>query len=380
MKGSMRERLPGVWEVRVYVGVDPVTGTKRVASRQVKGGKREAQVELARFVAELSDPDAAGRRSSTAVTLTRLINEHLAAWDGSATTLASYRSILSNHVEPTIGRLPLAEVDARILDRFYRWLRDEKGLAPSTIKSVHALIRGSFRHAVVWGWVASNPAADARPPTVHRTGIVLPSAVDLAGALAALEARDLEFATFVRVVASTGARRGEVCGLTWGAVDLGDAMMRIDTAVIATTETGVLVQDTKNHVRRSVGLDAVTVEVLGAHQAVMAERAAAVGAVLSGGSFVFSHSPTCDRPWRPDNVSTRWDRIRDGLGLAGVRLHDLRHFQATMLLKAGVPVKNVSKRLGHRDSSTTINVYAQFLEETDRESADLIGKLLARPD
>jgi integrase len=48
-----------------------------------------------------------------------------------------------------------------------------------------------------------------------------------------------------------------------------------------------------------------------------------------------------------------------------------------MLLKAGVPVKNVSKRLGHRDAATTLNVYAQFLEETDRESAAVIGKLLS---
>jgi integrase len=95
---------------------------------------------------------------------------------------------------------------------------------------------------------------------------------------------------------------------------------------------------------------------------------------------VFSHSANGSAPWHPDNVSTKWGQVRTRLGLDTVRLHDLRHLQATMLLKAGVPVKNVSKRLGHRDAATTLNVYAQFLEETDRESAAVMGQVLARPD
>lgn len=75
-------------------------------------------------------------------------------------------------------------------------------------------------------------------------------------------------------------------------------------------------------------------------------------------------------------MSHAWDRTRERVGLTGVRLHDLRHFQATMLLQAGVAVANVSKRIGHRDTATTLNVYAQFLESTDREAASIMGNLL----
>ena len=57
-------------------------------------------------------------------------------------------------------------------------------------------------------------------------------------------------------------------------------------------------------------------------------------------------------------------------------MHDLRHFQATMLLQAGVAVSNISKRIGHRDTATTLNVYSQFLKSADREAADVIGRLL----
>ena len=67
------------------------------------------------------------------------------------------------------------------------------------------------------------------------------------------------------------------------------------------------------------------------------------------------------------------------LGIEGVRLHDLRHLHATQLLAAGIPVRTVSGRLGHANASTTLNVYAHFLEASDREAADVMGGLLQAP-
>lgn len=66
------------------------------------------------------------------------------------------------------------------------------------------------------------------------------------------------------------------------------------------------------------------------------------------------------------------------MGLAGMRLHDLRHFAATRLLAAGIPVRTVRGRLGHSNASTTLSVYAHFLEESDRDAAHAIGELLKR--
>jgi integrase len=64
------------------------------------------------------------------------------------------------------------------------------------------------------------------------------------------------------------------------------------------------------------------------------------------------------------------------LGFKGVRLHDLRHLVATRMLAAGVPLPTVSGRLGHANSSTTLNVYSHFLQASDREAAEVLGKLL----
>jgi integrase len=94
--------------------------------------------------------------------------------------------------------------------------------------------------------------------------------------------------------------------------------------------------------------------------------------------FVFSPELDGSKPWRPYHWTSAWSRLRDRIGIdPAVRLHDLRHFTATRLLDAGVPVKTVSGRLGHARPATTLNVYAHFIPATDRVAADLIGGLLA---
>ena len=77
----------------------------------------------------------------------------------------------------------------------------------------------------------------------------------------------------------------------------------------------------------------------------------------------------------PDTLTGAFARLTKRLGIDGVQLHDLRLAQATALLTAGVPIKSVSSRLGHANASTTLNVYAHALEATDREAADLVGKV-----
>ena len=66
------------------------------------------------------------------------------------------------------------------------------------------------------------------------------------------------------------------------------------------------------------------------------------------------------------------EALTNAMRAHGVRLHDLRHFVATQLLSAGVDVPTVAGRLGHRNAATTLNVYAHFVEQTDRDAADIM--------
>jgi integrase len=375
MAGSLRQRSPGVWELRVFAGRDYVTGRQVSRSETFRGSKRAAERELARLVTEVGKPVGGRELPPNRVTLTQLIELHLAAHKGAPGTVGSYRSLLGRHITPTIGRLRIGAVDVRTLDRFYDHL-ERQGLAASTIRSAHALIRGALRQAVRWGWLATNVARDARPPTVRRDDVRLPTPAQVLCAIEAAEAYDPEFGMFVRLAAATGARRGELCALRWSDVDLDRGVVRIDAAVVTAPGRGIVIKETKTHTRRGVALDVSTASALGRHRDLVRSRAAFGGVAVAPEAFVFSSEVDGGRPWRPEMASHRWDAVRRRIGLDGVRLHDLRHFQATMLLRGGVPVKNVSKRLGHRDAATTLNVYAQFLEEADRQSADLMGRLL----
>jgi integrase len=374
--GSLRQRSPGVWELRVFAGRDAVTGRQVSRSETFRGSKRDAERELARLVTEVGKPVGGRELPPNRVTLTQLIESHLAEHKGAPGTVGSYRSLLVRHIAPTIGRLRIGAVDARTLDRFYDRLENH-GLAASTIRSAHALIRGALRQAVRWGWLSTNVARDARPPTVRRGEVRLPTPAEVVVAIEAADAYDPEFGAFVRLAAATGARRGELCALRWSDVDVDGGVVRIDASVVDAPGAGVVIKETKTHTRRGVALDPSTVSALRRHLELVTLRAVFCGLRLADDAFVFSLEVDGSRPWRPEMASHRWDTVRRRAGLDGVRLHDLRHFQATMLLRAGVPVKNVSKRLGHRDAATTLNVYAQFLEEADRQSADLIGRLLA---
>ena len=92
--------------------------------------------------------------------------------------------------------------------------------------------------------------------------------------------------------------------------------------------------------------------------------------------FVFSPELDGSKPFRPDNVTSFFIRVRDSLGLDGVRLHDLRHFTATQLIGAGVDVRTVAGRLGHSDASVTLRVYSHVIEERDRAAAVIMGRVL----
>lgn len=120
--------------------------------------------------------------------------------------------------------------------------------------------------------------------------------------------------------------------------------------------------------------------MLRAWRAQVEGRANLGGVKLRADGFVFSPELDGSKPWRPYHWTSAWRRLRDRVGLdPSVRLHDLRHFTATRMLDAGVPVKAVSGRLGHARAATTVNVYAHFIPTTDRAAADMMGDLL-RPD
>ncbi|MBV8984545.1 MAG: site-specific integrase [Acidimicrobiia bacterium] len=306
----------------------------------------------------------------------RTVGELVEAWLAHASTrlevatVMSYRTAVGQCL-PHIGAVPLADVSPAVLDALYvRLLAD--GRRASTVHRYHRALHAAFRQGVRWGWLATNPADVASPPRVHRRRIRPPSAADV---VRLIDTAAPDLAVALRVLVATGMRRGEVCGLRWRDVDLAESSIRIETSVVH-GETGLIEKDTKTHAARRLSLDAGTVAVLRAHRHARGRRAVGAGVVLRPDAFVLSDCVDGADPWRPNRLTHAFARLRATLGLDDVRLHDLRHFQATELIAAGVDVRTVAGRLGHADPSVTLKVYAAFMQPADEAAARVIEGLL----
>jgi integrase len=381
MKGHLRQR-GNAWELRAYAGIDPLSNRQKYVTRTFHGGKREAQEALARLVVEVSGGGYAARDATVGDLLRQWLE--LAKPELSPTTARGYDWIIRTYILPTLGSTRLSKLKPSQLDRFYAKLRerggqDGKPLSAATVRQVHAILRRALHQGVRWEWIATNPAAHASPPRVRNHQLDPPDPDGVIRLIEAATADDPDFGCYLLLAATTGARRGELCALTWRDVDLGGRTLRIARNVVEAEHSRLVDKDTKTHASRLIALDAVTTEIVAAHRTRCAGRAAACGVIPHPTSYVFSRDPDGARPWVPNDVTKAFIRLRKRVGLDMVRLHDLRHFAATRLLVAGVPVRTVSGRLGHANAATTLGVYAHFVEQSDRDAAEKLSALVHRP-
>jgi integrase len=152
--------------------------------------------------------------------------------------------------------------------------------------------------------------------------------------------------------------------------------LRIERGIVAGADGQLIDKDTKTHQARRVTLDEETVEVLRAHHDRCLALAAECGGSIGPDAYLFSHEVDFSQPWRPNYATLAFSRLRTELGLSGVNLHHLRHFSATQLLANGIDIRTVSGRLGHANASTTLDIYAQFVEQADERAADALGAML----
>jgi integrase len=173
-----------------------------------------------------------------------------------------------------------------------------------------------------------------------------------------------------------GLRRGELCGLTWSAVDLDAGTLRIEaTRTIVNGQAAPSRPKTAAGLR-SISLDAHLISLLRTLKARQAAEKLAAGPAYEDGGYLVSDE--LGRPYRPDTISGWFDLKVKETGLPRVRLHDCRHTAASLMLAAGVPVKVVSEMLGHAGVAVTLSVYAHVMPGMAEEagaalSASLLG-------
>jgi integrase len=382
MRGHLEGRGKGIWRAKIFIGRDETTGKLRYLTRTVHGTKREAEEVLSQLLVEVSQGTHVAADAGTVAELwTRWFE--LNADRLSPTTRRGYSALLERHILPAFGTRKVRTLRASELDAFYaRLLRTGgeggRSMSPQSVHHVHAVFRSLLNQAVKWGWCGVNPATRASPPKVRRHEFKLPSIDEVITLIQAAEEHDADLGCFLRLAVVTGARRGEVCALRWKNVNLPRGTVSISRSIVDGSNAQLIEKDTKTHASRQIVIDDETAQVLARRWIAAEERAAAFGTSLVADAFMFSDSPDGQLPWRPGRVTLAFRRLCQQNDITGVRLHDFRHFAASTVLGAGVPVKTVSGRLGHANAATTLGVYAHFLESSDAEAAQVLAALLRR--
>lgn len=223
--------------------------------------------------------------------------------------------------------------------------------------------------------LSRNVASVHRPPKVEEREIEILSPEQIGGVLTKLEGHALY--PIVAFALATGARRGELLALTWGDLDLDGATLGIERSV-EETKTGLRIKPPKTRRgRRTITLPQEAVAMLRSHRARQLELRLALGMGKPDAStLVFSTIE--GELLSPDNLSRDWCRVRRSMGLPPVSFHSLRHSHASVLLRAGVDVLAVSRRLGHARASTTLDTYGHALKGADELAATAIEGVLKK--
>jgi len=285
---------------------------------------------------------------------------------------AGYKLYADKKVRPALGRHPIQRLTRAHLRAFYADL-DARGLAPKTVHNVAMFVHKVLADAVEDGLLARNPADGAHSlPRDRESPMRTWSAEQVRAFLAHVDGDRL--AALWRLAATTGMRRGEVLGLRWRDVDLEGATVSVSQARVRGADGLVYGPPKTSAGRRRIDIDQATVAALRAHRGRQgAEREALP--VEDDGDLVFTRAD--GGPLDPDGLSGTFDRLQKAAKLPRIRLHDLRHTVASLMLARNVPAKVVQERLGHSSVMVTLDIYSHVSPGMQRDAAEDLARAIA---
>jgi integrase len=247
------------------------------------------------------------------------------------------------------------------------------GLAPKTVRNIHAMIHRALVDAVAWRYIAYNPASNIKPPKRPRKRRMVWRPDQIQAFLMSVQ-RD-RFAALFLLELTTGIRRGQICGLKWSAVDLDAGEITVhDSRVVVAGHARDKAGGKTENADQTISIDRVTVAALRRWRERQDGERELFGADYHPGDYVFTFED--GRPPHPDTIRQRFDRLAAAAGLSRITFHDLRHSYATGALKAGVSPKILSERIGHADVGFFLQTYAHVITNDDREAAEQAASFL----
>jgi len=378
MRGHIRQRAKGSWTIFYDLPTDPVTGKRRQKTQTVKGTKRGAE----RFLRDVLSSIEHGayvkpNKMTLGELMRRWLNEYVLT-NTTDRTQESYQSIVERHLIPALGRVLLLELQAQHIQSYYADMlsvgrTDGKGgLSARSVVYHHRILSKALDYAVKMGLVVRNVANLVDPPRVARAAMHTLNPEEVTRFLDA--ARETDYYVYFSTLLYTGLRRGELLALRWRNLDLDNATLTVVETAYKLGNGEYRIKEPKTpQSRRTVTLPPSLVELFRAYRADQELLRIQLGVILNNDDFVFIRPD--GSPINPNAITLAFRRIIKKAGLRDLRIHDLRHTHATLMLKAGVHPKVVSERLGHANIGITLDIYSHILPGMQEAAAEKFDKI-----
>lgn len=355
-----------------FVAVRWANGKRRQVTRSGYATKRQAEGGLQEALAR----EEAGVADAHGLTVSQYLQQWLISkLSIRPTTRAGYAFDIERYVAPTIGSGRLSDLRPHHVERLYSDLIHDRTrpATPSTIRHLHTTLRSALNSAVKRRLIPWNPALHVELPEEPRRPTTVWTPDEVRGFLHGIS--DHRLRTLFRLIAVAGLRRGEALGLHWADVDLDGAAFTVRWQLVNAGRGAATFGPPKTRTgARVIPLDAGTVASLRLHRSEQLSERAAWGDAWTDTGLVFTRED--GTPLRPDYVSHLFGRLIAVHDMPPMRLHDLRHTNASLALAAGIPLKVVSQRLGHSTTAITSDLYTHVIPTVGRAAAERLAELI----
>ncbi|KAF0194377.1 MAG: prophage LambdaCh01 site-specific recombinase phage integrase [Bacillota bacterium] len=376
MAGHIRKRKTSTghsWQVIIEAGFDG-NGERKRLYRTVEGTKKDAEKVMNQLLSEL--------HQGTLIEPSKLsVQEYLRGWmktyvepNLSPTTIDGYRVNIEKHIIPSIGHIRLQELSPLHLQRFYsEKLKNGRvdgkgGLGAKSVIYIHRNIREALDHALRMQLIPRNVADLVTLPKAKPFKSAVYDEDQIKALVQVAQGTDMELP--VTLAAALGLRRGELLGLKWENIDLEKRTINVCNNLVPTSNGNITKAPKSENSRRTLDFPEGLVMILKKHRRMQAEKKLMLGPGYCGEGYVCCQDD--GQHWAPSYFSRKFAYFLKRHKLPHIRLHDLRHSNATLMLKYGVPAKVASQRLGHSNIGITLDLYSHVMSDMQKDAADKI--------
>jgi len=275
------------------------------------------------------------------------------------------------------------------LDKIFIPASDPKPLSSRTILHYHRVISVMLNDAYRWGMIKENPCLKVQPPKVKLKEMECLNEEGFSNLYECLLTEPIKEQAIIMLALMTGCRRGELAALQWEHVDLDNEIIHIKQAAEYTPATGIKIKQPKtNSSIRKIAIPKSLVQTLKQYKVWQLEQKVKMGTMWQKEEKEKQGELWKDPEWlfttidgyiiHVDTLTETFKKFLKRHNLPNIRLHDLRHTAATMLIHSGLNIRAVASRLGHANPSVTLAVYSHALQSADREAANVMESLITK--